>query len=224
MKTQRSTDYGFKKLIFTILAVIFFSFYSKAQISLTPDSLKDETIWTIGPRAGAISSWLSGLTERKFRLNFSGGVFVNYSIWRRFGISADILYSNKGVNYDAMADRKTLRRKIYLDYLEVPIMANFYLRDKEDDIRPKIFIGPSFNYLLGATEVPDAPNKISFIAPELAAVGGVGVNVRLKEKLWLNVDARYIHGFRNINHRKRLGPDPLRNRAVSLLVGLGFGI
>jgi len=126
-----------------------------------------------------------------------------------------------------------------LSYFKLPVLSVY---------EPKIFIGPSFDFNVHATNnvegyrfgVPtkyrvDATNQ--FKAIDIGMIIGTGVDFDLKFAT-LMIDARYRHGFSDINNAYgqsanfiggagsgyplSLGNQDIRTRGLSFQVGLGF--
>ena len=186
-----------------------------------------QSVWTIGPRMGANYTWVSDVDNAEPKVKFTGGAFVMYSRWEHFGISADLLYAAKGMSYDYVIRDFPLKFKhdINFHYIELPILATYFFNPREHSIRPKLYAGPSINYMVFGEHTGPYARKATFQELDYALIVGGGFNFRLAPTLWLNVDARYSHGFINLNHYAWFNQDNIiRNRSVGLTVGLGFGI
>lgn len=182
---------------------------------------------TIGPRAGANFSTLRGLSHAEMKTCFSGGVFLLYSAREHWGFSADLLYSGKGTRYNASSRGTTpvpQERKISLNYIELPLLVNYFFMDNGDVVRPKVMLGPSVSYLLSGKETGTGSGSAQFNKFDVGLVAGLGLNVQVATRMWINVDARYTHGLVDINKNNTLGTDDVKSRTISVLLGLGIGI
>jgi hypothetical protein len=118
-----------------------------------------------------------------------------------------------------------VKGEVNFHYLEVPILATYFFNPREHSIRPKLYAGPSVNFLLYGEHVGQYARKATFKELDFALVVGGGFNFRLAPKLWLNLDARYTHGFVNMNEYSWVSDkNEIFNRSIGLTVGLGFGI
>ncbi|HYG14901.1 MAG TPA: porin family protein [Bacteroidia bacterium] len=199
-----------------VIIALFFSFtISNAQ-----------SVWTIGPRAGVNYSWISRIDGAEPKIKFTGGAFVLFSKWEHFGVSADLLYSARGMAYEQTGtDVGLFRNEVNLHFIELPILATYFFNPREHSIRPKLYAGPSVNYLVFGEHIGEHARKASFKELDYALVVGGGFNFKLASKMWLNVDARYTHGFVNMNEYSWVSDkNKVFNRSVGLTVGLGFGI
>jgi|SRR5215212_9639905 len=200
-----------------VIIALFFSFTGSSA----------QSVWTIGPRAGANYSWINKIDGAQPKVKFTGGAFVLFSKWEHFGISADLLYAARGMAYEAIATDVIgkFTNEVKFHYLELPILATYFFNPREHAIRPKLYLGPSVNYLLFGEHVGQYARKATFKEVDYALVVGGGFNFRLAPMLWLNLDARYTHGLVNMNNYSWISEkNKVFNRSVGLTVGLGFGI
>ncbi|GAB3266829.1 hypothetical protein GCM10027347_35110 [Larkinella harenae] len=184
--------------------------------------------WSAGPRVGVNVSNLYG--KNSFfdaKAGLVAGAFVSYSSINHFGISADVLYSQRGGNYENIDDRSSHVQ--HLNYLEIPVVARYYL-NLSGNFRPNLFIGPSLGVLLNAKRTktisrgqsfPDAKNTDEFEPLDLGATGGFQANFKVKERQRFLIDARYTLGATNV----RTNAYPwLGNSTFSFTVGYSFGV
>ena len=98
-----------KKLIFAVLALM--------TITTTQAQGLD-----LGIKAGVNFATFTDASGLDNRTGFVAGAFVGGKLGDRFGIQADLLYSQQGAEFDA--------GEFNLDYVNVPIVAKIYLTDK----------------------------------------------------------------------------------------------
>ncbi len=189
--------------------------------------------WSIGPRVGANISTLNGdianNIDTKWLPGWSVGGFIMYSDIRHFGISGDVLYSQKGAKYEGRTvtgQQFSLKERI--NYLEIPILARYFLT-LTGKFRPNVFLGPSVAFLLNAKQKdittdnktnPDVETSEFFRPADLGIVGGVAFNFEVAKGKRVLLDARYTFGIADIT----LPANTLRNSAVTLNLSYGFGI
>ncbi len=152
----------------------------------------------------------------------TGGLFFSLSLGF-IGIQPEILYSRRGMMYDIDATSKV---EYMADYIEGLVLLKLSVLPV-GPIRPVIFGGPSYGYLLRAkgrmttpegTEVADMADM--FEKTEWAAVFGAGLDFKLIGIL-LTVDGRYHMGLTNVSTDVEVG-QTVKNKGFSVLVGIGF--
>jgi hypothetical protein len=109
-------------------------------------------------------------------------------------------------------------------YAEVPVRFEYFFLRKYTTIRPKVMIGPSFNFLLENDKIYTpgaAPAKFEF-----AGIIGVGFNKDLTKDGHISMffDARYMHGFTTTLATEREGLPANYNRTLRFHVGVGFSL
>jgi hypothetical protein len=162
-----------------------------------------------------------GMPDFQNLRGLTGGLFFSLSLGF-VGIQPEILYSRRGT----MWNEDTSKYEYLLDYIEVPVLIKLSILPV-GPIRPVIFGGPSFGYLLNAkarlttpegTEEGDLDNMFEKTA--WAAVFGAGVDFKLAGIL-LTVDGRYHMGLKNISTDVEVG-QTVKNKGFSVMVGVGF--
>lgn len=184
------------------------------------DSMAQEKVWSIGPEVGAsLSKYGSDAGTNDFKSGAIGGLFVTYSIKNTFGITTKLLYSQKGASFKSSDTKQTL------NYVEVPVIARFFL-NKEGAFRPNIFVGPSFGFLTGATNKVGSSERVNidnydtiYNSFDLGVTGGIGFNFLISTDTYFIIDARYTHGLSDIT--KAAGV--VNNNSLGLTAGISFG-
>ncbi len=202
---------------------------------LTVQSVSAQQRWSIGPRVGAnISNQMGDLpagADVKWLAGWSAGGFIMYSDINHFGISGDVLYSQKGVRLENIPPASGTARASYttrLNYLEVPILARYFLT-LSGNFRPNFFIGPSVAFKLNAkrkdrsvgnTEQPDEDITDLYRPVDLGLTGGIALNFEIAKGKRVLLDARYTYGLADVT----VVAGSVRNSAVTLNLSYGFGI
>jgi hypothetical protein len=152
----------------------------------------------------------------------TGGLFFSLSLGF-VGIQPEILYSRRGTMWQVDADNKI---EYMLDYIEVPVLVKFSILPA-GPVRPVIFAGPSFGYLLNAKGRLTTPDGTTvedldemFEKTAWAAVFGGGLEFKLPGIL-LTLDGRYHMGLTNIAKDIEVG-QTVKNKGFSVMVGIGF--
>lgn len=184
--------------------------------------------WSAGPRIGVNVSSLYGKSSHYgSKIGLVAGGFVSYSAINHFGISADVLYSQRGGKYDKPDEPSSHIQ--HLNYLEIPVVARYYL-NLSGNFRPNLFIGPSLGILLDAERTKtinrgqafaDDENKDEFQSVDLGATAGFQANFKVKDRQRFLIDARYTLGVTNV----RTNSTPwLGNSTFSFTLGYSFGV
>ncbi len=152
-----------------------------------------------------------------------------YSDINHFGISGDILFSQKGARFESVPSgnsRATYTQRI--NYLEIPVLARYFLT-LSGSFRPNFFIGPSVAFRLNAktkdysinnAEQPDADITDFYRPADLGFVGGIALNFEIAKGKRVLMDARYTYGLTDIT----VVQGRVRNSAITLNLSYGFGV
>lgn len=152
----------------------------------------------------------------------TGGLFFSLSLGF-IGIQPEILYSRRGMMYEIDTENKI---EYMADYIEGLVLVKLSILPV-GPIRPVIFGGPSYGYLLKAKGRMTTPEGTveedladMFEKTEWAAVFGGGLDFKLAGIL-LTVDGRYHMGLTNVSTEVEVG-QTVKNKGFSVLVGIGF--
>ena len=201
-----------KKISLALILVVGVSLSSTAQ-------KKEGTKFSIGPSAGYGWTTISNIDNSKFKAGANFGLASVYSAFEHFGIGLDVKYSIEG----AKSETNGVKSEIDLHYLRIPLKAIYFFNDYGSNLRPKIFAGPSFGILssakLNQTGLPDQDIKSTTESFDFGITAGAGLNYRLVNKTWLNVDASYLHGIKEV-----FKSGDYSNKNVMLNVGVNFGL
>ena len=123
----------------------------------------------------------------------------------KFSFQPELLYSQQGFNEDFSLADLTAENEIKLSYLNIPLMAKYYITDGIS-----IVAGPQIGFLLsadnefsstttfgGVTEMTSGDEDIKDAVNSIDFGLGFGVGYRLDNGL--NFSARYNLGLSNIN-------------------------
>ena len=180
--------------------------------------------FSAGPRLGVNLSKYVGnnIVENKAIAGLAAGAFVMYSSLNHFGISADLLYSQKGAKYTAIAGGSVTQR---VNYLEIPIALRYFLT-RSGDFRPNIYVGPSLAFKLNANQKVDNTGLKTSItdgvkSTDLGLMAGFQLNFKgLAPRQRFLIDGRYTYGLSGIDAVSGNG----HNSVFTLALGYGFGI
>src|SRR5574344_260513 len=112
-----------KKFILLMLAFVSFQQMNAQQV---------KGDFTIQPKVGLnIVSWRGDSHQQNSYARLSFGIKGQYAVTDKFGISAGLMYSQQGNNsmvYNLQpANGNMYRYTFKMDYLNIPILANYYL-------------------------------------------------------------------------------------------------
>ncbi|MCE7072047.1 porin family protein [Dyadobacter sp. CY327] len=197
-----------KNCIILLLAVTLFVTQAQAQENVS-----------IGPIVGvSIANFRGDVANTDWKPGITVGGFYNYSSESGFGFSGQLLFTQMG----AQNNNKT--NELNLNYIQAPLLATFFFGQYGDKVRPKIFLGPSLNFLVGARDKDgnnlngDSNNRV-YSPFDLGLTLGAGINIRLQEKIWLNLDARYGLGLIDVT---KDGNTNVKNQNFGINAGLSF--
>lgn len=189
--------------------------------------------FSAGPRIGLnLSNYWGNADGMKFKPGIAAGAFLMYSSLNHFGISADVLYAQRGTRFNNGAIKFTQR----VNYLEIPVVARYFLT-LSGNFRPNIFVGPSLAIKLNAKRVNgeilgggsfppiNGENSNDFKDLDLGATGGFQLNWGTGNRQRFLIDARYNLGLSDVqtNLPNIWGRrSSLQNSTITLTLGYGF--
>lgn len=189
-------------------------------LALCQSAVYAQQRFSAGPRLGVnLSNYAGGNVDTKYIAGLSAGAFLMYSSLNHFGISADLLYAQKGAKIQDPFKQR-------INYLEIPIALRYFLT-RSGDFRPNLFVGPAVGFRLNATEITtttgakrDMSNEIN--AVDLGVMAGFQLNFRgLGARQRFLIDGRYTYGLPETFTRL----DANRHNSVfTLALGYGFGV
>lgn len=238
-----------KKMLITLLTFVTAVYQTNAQTTTnnnTSGNSESEQFFTFGPRAGLNISNFSGADDSETKAGLLAGGFLVYSFQEHFGVSVDALYSVEGAQFTERITANNTTIKIdndyALNYLRLPVQANVFFGEFGNRLRPKITLGPSVGFLLsaknnfksvttdgngGSVTLEDKDDvKSDFKGIDFGAIVGAGLNYRLTDAVWWNLDLRYYLGATNIDddNNNSGNNNDLKNNSFSVSLGIGFGL
>ena len=190
-----------------------------------------QKIVTFGHTASVGHSWLSngenfapGYDSKDMHVSYGFGMRMVASVHPNWGISSDIKFSSEGGSFGR--DESDARRVFRANYLRHALQGVYFFGERGNRVRPKISAGPSVAIYAGGksrlkdggTEsMPDVSSKMIFKTWDFGLTGAAGVNIRLKETVWLSAEGAYYHGLTNVND---LTSQKMHNRGLSFNLGL----
>ena len=218
------------------------SFLVISFISVCLSGASAQQRFSAGPRLGLNLSTLRGdVTGYKLTPGLVAGAFVMYSSLNHFGISADVLYSQRGGKFPSTNQGVAQEFTQKINYLEIPVALRYFLT-LDGAFRPNIFFGPSLAIPLSAKRVnsknngvaqPDADNSSTFKNLDLGLLAGFQLNFPgFGARQRFLIDARYTLGLADITQPQLplyaipggTGTQNIYNSTVTLTLGYGFGV
>ena len=206
----------------------------------------------LGARVGAnFANQSYNFLPTGFSTGINTGLLIGGEVDLPFGnvwtLSLQALYDQKGTNQkltNAMVtteespEAKVVSGTFEQDfnYLEVPILLKACWSHSE--IRPYVFAGPSFGLFLNGSQSLAASSRVnggtesitsyqsiassSVNSPDISALAGAGIELRLDSNAELFGDVSYALGLVNIAKAESWGSTTIRSRDIRLAAGILF--
>lgn len=164
---------------------------------------------------------LTGVTNNEdntqTKTGFVVGAFADYRFTDHFALSADVLYSRQGVSY---GKEDGFRTKDRLNYLNVPILANYYI---VGGLAVKAGIQPGF-LLNGKTVSKKDGNSVKTNIEGLSGADfSIPIGISYDCPFGIILEARYNIGVTNIGANNSIYEGgSARNSVFSIMVGYRF--
>ncbi|MCD6064487.1 MAG: hypothetical protein K0R82_2398 [Flavipsychrobacter sp.] len=208
-----------KKLRLALIGLLFPAFsFAQALNAVTAASPIDVDL---GIKIGANFSKLEGsIFDDKYRTGFLGGAFGGVK-FGKYGVSAELLYSRTQFTYRPASlpasffnnPSDTAKANTFaISNLSIPVLFNVKIAG------PLWFqVGPQYTNLISIGDENGLLKDVNdvFKNGDISGVLGLQLNVTK-----LNVGARYIMGFSNMNASG--ASDSWKNRTIQLHVGYAF--
>ncbi|WP_212002813.1 porin family protein [Chitinophaga sp. HK235] len=172
-----------------------------------------------GIKGGANLGKLDGTGfQDGFKLGYHLGGFAQLNLVKGFGVQGEVIFSStKTETTDNFSDiykdvsTSDNRKKINLNYLSIPLLANIDLGTP----RLKLQVGPQFGAMVSDRKVFGAANT-AFKGGEISGVAGLWLQLPI-----VNVSARYIIGFNDVKGISSVANSSnWKNQGIQLGVGV----
>ncbi|MBC7553333.1 MAG: PorT family protein [Taibaiella sp.] len=191
-----------KKLLFIALSLATVS--ATAQNAKKPMALKTPTATyvSVGPVAGVGASWVSGMGGTSMATPSGNiGIGLVYARNEHWGWGTQLTLSSEGYTVDY-----SYRAKGTPMYLRLPVRAYYFFGDFKNTIRPKAYLGPQVGVKVGEKDnmngaygdVTMANNTGKFTTMDFGVNAGLGLNIKLAQAAWLNLDLGYYQGLLDV--------------------------
>ena len=174
------------------------------------NTLRENGTFTLQPKVGVGFGVLSGSwtsapgVDKKTRVGLIAGVEGEYYVNSWFSAAVGVNYAQQGWKFEGNGAKSTTK----LDYLNVPIVANFY-------VTPGLALktGVQMGFLMSAkqesTDIKDNCNKLNISIP-------IGISGEYNDFVF---DARYNIAVSKVNKH---GDDSRRSDLITLTIGYKF--
>lgn len=165
--------------------------------------------------------------DAKEKVGYYAGLFVNIPVSESFSVQPEVLYNNVGQKFDYKALGQTVSIKNNLDYISVPVMAQY-------NVAEGLYVeaGPQFSFLVNQKlKVSGVDNKTVTNAVESTLNVenskdayktfdlGLGLGAGYKVYKNIGVNARYVVGLTNDGKVK---DTTIKNNTFQVGVTVGF--
>lgn len=209
-----------KKLRLALIGLLLPAFsFAQALNAVTAASPIDIDL---GIKLGANFSKLEGsVFDDTYRTGFLGGAFGGVK-FGKYGVSAELLYSRTRFTYNPGSLDKSFfsdttkfddENSFAVSNLSIPILFNIKL------VGPIWFqVGPQYTSVISIGDENGFLKDVDavFKNGDISGVAGLQANISK-----INIGARYIMGFSNMNNASGVG-DSWKNRTIQLHVGYAF--
>ncbi len=166
----------------------------------------------------------------EYKTGWLAGAFLGIQVNDVFSLEPQALYSSKGTKLKGTGSNSGIEATIKINYLEVPVLAKFWIPSSGSQVRPFVFVGPEGEFKVSctvegaafgfasATDCDKAP-EIKLKSTSFGVTAGGGFEVRGAKQV-VRFDARYTHGLTNINNSTDKTTVKLRTFAVTAGVGV----
>lgn len=180
-------------------------------------SMNAQEYWNFGIKGGVNFSNMSsdGFDDNNSRTGFHLGLLAEIPVSDRFSVQPEALYSTQGTE----ANGAFGEGEYQIDYVQVPVIAKFYLVDGL-----ALEAGPSFNFKV--EEEYDLENGIfdsetdTDYASSFEFGGALGASYKFNNGFFLG--ARYTMGFSNVYDSDDFDGDSIKNNGIQAGIGFQF--
>lgn len=216
------------KIVYMFAAAMAISAIGFAQNAdkKTMTEKKGTSYISLGPIGGFGHSWTSNMDNR-FKPSAHLGIAMIYSRFEHWGWGTELTASHEG--YSTAIGNQTFTYDP--TYLRMTPKAYYFFGNYGDNIRPKIYLGPSVAYKVAEDRYVGGPNNSdirytdrgSYMINDwdLGVDVGAGVNIKVAPYTWLNLDADYYNGLLDVTRMNGMNN---MNRSLRANVGVMMGI
>jgi hypothetical protein len=192
---------------------------------------------TFGVMAGVSYATVSqdpeqGDIDLSYKVGLVAGAFLGFQVNNVFSVEPQAFFIQKGSKVKGTGSNSSLEGSVRISYIEVPLLGKFWFPVSDSQVKPFIFVGPAVAFKVGCTlegeilsvtgsEDCDKTSVVKIKSTDFGGTVGGGIQFRAGNQIVV-VDARYTHGFTDVNDSGN--NQEIKNRAFMATVGLGFPI
>jgi len=192
---------------------------------------------TIGVMAGAnygkgSSDPTSPDVTFEYRTGWLAGAFLGIQVNDVFSIEPQALYSSKGSKVKGAGSASSVEGTIKINYIEVPVLAKFWIPSSGSQVRPFVFAGPEGEFKVSCTVEGaafggssstdcDKTSEINLKSTSFGVTGGGGLEFKMNGHA-ARFDARYTYGLTNINETSASDNTKVKLRTFAVTAGVGI--
>ena len=194
-----------KKSLVVVLALCFSTIYAQDKSSF-------------GIKAGVNFAKLTGddVEDADGRTGLNIGAIFELPISESFSIQPEVVYSQQGLQ----SEENGIESKLKLDYINIPVMAKFYVSDGF-----ALELGPLFGFNINSEFEVDGGGSSASADFEAASFDlGLGGGISYQFDGGFFLQARYIIGVTNVDDSDEGGTfeDNLTNSVLGISAGFKF--
>jgi len=110
---------------------------------------------SFGGTVGGNLSTIIDTADYEYMSGLNLGAFIIWGPVEHWGFTGGLNYSMEGAKYSYISADYSVDAKTNLSYLRIPLTVTYFLNKFDNPIRPKIFLGPGFGFLLGGKTKSD---------------------------------------------------------------------
>ena len=145
----------------------------------------------------------------------------------KFGVAAEVLYSEKGGTLDFSSPGQISTAEVRLDYVDIPILARYNFTTSKTVVH--VYGGPVFSFSVKdeETDTDRASNAVNPPPPTTQDAGaessdiGIAVGGQFDVRKFV-IDARYTWGLKDIFKGDPEGDPKVKNNVFSIMFGFRF--
>lgn len=169
-----------------------------------------------GPKAGVNFSNLSGLDNTDMKVGFHVGAVAEIKFNDKFSVQPELVYSSQGTKWSSdLPLVGKVETKINQDYINVPIMAKYYIVDGFS-----VEAGPQVGFLV-KSEIKAGDEKQDSKDAFKSVDFGLNFGLAYDLPMGAFVNARYNLGLADIRENTD-GGDAIKNSVIQVGVGYKF--
>lgn len=156
-----------------------------------------------------------GFEENNSMTGFHLGVLAEIPVSDMFSLQPEVLYSTQGTDASSSFNGNNINGEYRLDYIQVPIIAKFYLLGGL-----AVEVGPSFNFLVNEEVNIGSVTSDTEFGSTFEFGGAFGASYKLPGGIFAS--ARYTRGFTDAFNSDNWDEDAVNNNGFQIGVGWLF--